>query len=254
MGKKSKDFQKLSGIVPITGKVPKKVNCSKHGEYEATTHFVLGRWMESKCPGCILEADKEIDIKTDKTDLLSNRRENMRFDTYRVSNDDQRNVFDRCHRFVNNFKKVLELGSSMVLTGNPGTGKTHLATAIFIDLYEQGFGVGYYLFYELMLRIKATYGRGVSETEDGIIKRLSGYDLLILDEVGLKSFSETETALAYQIINKRYEAVKPTILVTNLSIVDLEAALGTRTVDRLYENHGAVLVFGWESMRRSSTK
>lgn len=231
-----------------------KMNCSKHGEYQSTKHDILGKAFYSKCPKCVQDVETSLKAEEGKIEWLSKRRSNMRISNYKINNPQQRAVVERVSKFVVNFDKVKELGSCMVFIGNPGTGKTHLATAVGVDLHLKGYSVGYYRLYDLMARIKATYGRGATETEGGVIKAISEFDLVILDEVGLKTFTETEIALTYQIIDKRYEAVRPTLIVSNLSMKDLEENLGSRTIDRLFENHGAVLVFDWESMRRNQIR
>lgn len=248
------DFRKLSVIqntteiqAPLT---TRKAICSEHGEYTATAQNVLGRTVYTGCPKCIEGLDRIEAEKEAKISWLSKRRENMRLGNYQANTDKQRYILDRCRKYVDNFGRVFELGSCLVFVGNPGTGKTHLATGIAYDVMKAGFSVTYQRLYDLMIRIKSTYVKNAPENEATIIKSLSEYDLLVVDEVGLKGLTETEVALTYQLIDKRYENVKPTLLVSNLSQDDLEKSVGTRTIDRLYENHGVFLVFDWESNRR----
>ena len=71
----------------------------------------------------------------------------------------------------------------------------------------------------------------------------------MLDEVGLQNFTEFEQAVAYEAINHRYLAEKPTVLITNLQAKDLPLCVGERVVDRLREGGGRALDFDWKSYR-----
>lgn len=81
--------------------------------------------------------------------------------------------------------------------------------------------------------VKETYAKGNSRTEAQAIADLVAPDLLILDEV----------------INGRYEAGRPTIVISNLAIKALEEYLGARAFDRLREGGGQLVVCDWESYR-----
>lgn len=74
-------------------------------------------------------------------------------------------------------------------------------------------------------------------------------DLLILDEVGVQHGSDTEKLILFEIINGRYEAARPTIVISNLDAAGLEQFLGERAFDRLREGGGRLVVFDWESHR-----
>ena len=76
-------------------------------------------------------------------------------------------------------------------------------------------------------------------------------DLLILDEVGVQFGSETEKMILFEIINGRYEQLKPTIVISNLADA-LTDYLGERVVDRLREGGGRMLIFDWPSYRRQA--
>ena len=226
--------------------------CDIHGLYQSSGHEIFGKIMWAGCPVCI-EVLKNKDVeKAEKIPWMSKRREGMRVENYYIQNDKQKTIKERVLKYIDNFQRVRELGSCLCFVGSPGTGKTHLATGIGYAVAKKGFSVGYERLYDLMLRIKNTYNRAVTDTEAGIIKALTAFDLLILDEVGLKSLTETEIALTYQVIDKRYEDVRPTVIVSNLNAADLESCLGSRTIDRLYSNHGAFFTFDWESQRRKT--
>lgn len=228
----------------------KKTHCSEHGEYESTGHFFNGKTMWSHCPECCKKLD-DIEIKKEiAIPWITKRRENMRLETYQTETDQQKAIMNRIKKYVANFKRVLELGTCLCLAGSPGTGKTHLATAIGYAVMKSGYKVEYTRMYDLMRKIKNTYSRESTITEDSIISNLMVFDLLIIDEVGLKTLTETEVTLMHQIIDTRYEAVKPTIIVSNLNEKELELNLGERAMDRIYENHGTVFEFKWESYRR----
>src|SRR5690606_23131134 len=98
--------------------------------------------------------------------------------------------------------------------------------------------------------VKDTYRRDSTQTEAEAIASFVTPDLLILDEVGVQFGSDTEKLILFEIINGRYESMKPTIVISNLAIGELEAYLGERAFDRLREGGGKAVVFDWPSYRR----
>ena len=91
--------------------------------------------------------------------------------------------------------------------------------------------------------VKETYAKDAGRTEAQAIRDLVDPDLLILDEVGVPHGSNTEKLILFEIINGRYEAVRPTIVISNLDAAGLEQFLGERAFDRLREGGGRLVVF-----------
>ena len=87
-----------------------------------------------------------------------------------------------------------------------------------------------------------------AESEQGVIDRLIEPCLLIVDEVGVQVGSDHEKLLMFEVLNGRYQSMRPTILISNLSVDELETFLGHRVMDR-YRECGAVLPFDWKSHR-----
>ena len=86
-------------------------------------------------------------------------------------------------------------------------------------------------------------------TRTGHGGRGSETDLLILDEVGVQFGSDTEKLILFDVLNERYEKRRPTLVLSNLSLPDVEQYLGERIFDRLREDGGEAVVFDWESHR-----
>jgi DNA replication protein DnaC len=100
----------------------------------------------------------------------------------------------------------------------------------------------------LLRHIKATYAKDSQRTEQDAIDDLLRPDLLILDEVGVQVGSEHEKLLMFEVLNGRYQELRPTVLISNLDVAELEAFLGHRVMDR-YRECGSVLAFDWQSHR-----
>ena len=98
-----------------------------------------------------------------------------------------------------------------------------------------------------IVRESKSYDSDVSESE--VIAAFGGYDLLIIDEVGVQSGTEAESRALFDVFNERYQNMKPTILISNLSPEGFKAAVGDRIADRVKEDGGEVLIFDWESSR-----
>ena len=97
--------------------------------------------------------------------------------------------------------------------------------------------------------MKRSYDRTSSGTEDDAIAELVKPRLLILDEVGADYGTEHSKTILFDIINKRYENIKPTIVLTNLDAAALREYFGERIVDRLREGGGKLVTFTWVSHR-----
>jgi DNA replication protein DnaC len=238
-------------------------HCDKHGEYEAKPWTgVSGRTLYTMCPGCEFDRKEKIErekIETEKRRYLytlasagiSKRFISATFDGYKPVSDKSAKALRAVRSYHDQFQKIKESGTSLILCGRPGTGKTHLANAMAISMINQGVSVAYTTSFKVMARIKATYNKfDAKETETGVIEDLTTRDLLIIDEIGVQFGSEAEKVLFYQIINGRYDNVLPTVLISNLTAKELAAFIGERCYDRLKEGAGAVLSFDWESYRK----
>lgn len=143
-----------------------------------------------------------------------------------------------------------KLGTSILMVGKPGTGKTHLAlaTANHVIKHHQESAL-YTTVYRMVRTIKDTW-RGGDTSERSAVNSFVEPALLVLDEVGVQWGSEAEQIILFEVLNRRYEERRPTILISNLDLKGVEDVLGERVVDRIFEDGGAVLAFNWPSYRR----
>ena len=146
--------------------------------------------------------------------------------------------------------QVIKTGRSAIFVGKVGTGKTHLAVGIALSIMKQQRSALFVTVQRLIRRVKDSW-RTKEETETEVINAFASPDLLILDEVGVQFGSEFEKQLLFDVLNERYEKLKPSILLSNIPSEQLSDYLGERVMDRLRENGGALIGFNWDSYRKS---
>ncbi|MFA5535906.1 MAG: ATP-binding protein [Bacillota bacterium] len=139
--------------------------------------------------------------------------------------------------FAKEFAKGNYHGQGLLLTGNVGSGKTFLASAIANYVLENGKQVLFTVVPDLLDEIKATYDRsGFTETDEmEILGQARTAELLILDDLGVHNYTEWTVNKIYSILNYRANHQLPLVITTNLSLADLDTFLGERTTSRILQ-------------------
>lgn len=247
--------------------------CAKHGEYQAITREVNGQQHESMCPQCLAEVTEEesmrnsiaIDQQRRQTQSKSlaellgysgipKRFISRGFDTFDARNNELASALQKCRTYAETFGKDLHHGQGLLMIGKTGTGKTHLAASICKAVIRSGYNGLFISTLNVIQLVKETYRRDADCSEREAIARFVEPDLLVLDEVGVQHNTRTEQIVLTEIINRRYESEKPTILLSNLQVesqtgqTDLVNVLGERVISRLREVN-ELLVFNSEDYR-----
>lgn len=234
------------------------VRCPEHGEF--TRGDLLKHDMrDDACPECYrIKAEayqREQRLKAAMQFFRSGSGVPLRFqeacfDGYQPGNAQARKILATMREYAGKFDQHRKLGLSLILCGGPGTGKTHLSCAVLRALaHEQGITGKYSTAYRAVQEVRESYrSREVSELQamDAFIQP----DLLVLDEIGVQYGTDSEHLILFNILNGRYEALKPTIVISNLNVEGVIKYLDARVYDRLRENGGGVLAFDWESWRQ----
>lgn len=238
--------------------------CTTHGQYQAKLINFAGKEMGGACQTCIAEREaKEVTHKALMQADAERRRieslflragipprfQSRSFANYEAANDGQKAALRKAMAYVEAWPEALERGTCLIFAGNAGTGKTHLACAIANALIARGASSLFTTVSDAMRAIKRSYDPSNSISEAQAIHAFVDPKLLIFDEVGGSKGTEHEMQLMFDIINKRYENSRPTIILTNLDPTALRDHLGVRVTDRLREGGGKLITFTWESHR-----
>lgn len=142
-----------------------------------------------------------------KTSGIGERFINCSFDNYDV-NSFNKESFTKCKLYSDHFNKYLKSGYGLLLAGEPGNGKTHLATAIFKEVLKRQYTT-IFIFIPEFLSLFKNYKNNVKNYD------LCNCDLLIMDDIGLKDLKDFNFQEIFVILNTRYRRKKPTIITTN---------------------------------------
>lgn len=240
--------------------------CKTHGEFESEMMEIIpgANPLRKGCPACLAQRQKEREdyeaaqdrIKASERQLAHERKmiragitmrfKDKGFDDFRAETPEQERAKAAMMGLADAMKSKGET-KNLILTGKPGTGKSHLCCAV-INALHQTHNVRRIDLPALVREIRATWAKGAEETEDDVIHEYGRLDLLILEEAGTGTGSEDEKSRIFSVLNMRYEWCLPTVIVTNLGLDALKSELGDRVIDRLREG-GALVPFDWESAR-----
>lgn len=259
-------------VLPPTDLGSETVTCPAHGEYLATgiRHNIgkLSREVWTKCPTCLEEMELDAEIKRINAEQDEQRAKveslleltaipprfiGRTFDNYRVEQGTKAfNVLDICRTYAKDFDRNLKTGASLVLSGNPGTGKSHLAAAILQGILPKHVGA-YVTLMDLIRKLRDTWRRDSEMTESQLLNKLQAIPLLVIDEVGVQYGTDGERSILFDVMDRRYREMRPTILMTNLGKDDFRVAVGDRVFDRLTEVARWV-PFDWQSYRTTARR
>lgn len=248
------------------------VVCSVHGKYTSTGMRYAGKkeiW--SPCPDCkdaALAAERQAEylavaqrasasslrhIETMIEEAAVPRRFVGRsFENFNASTDAQQAALTVVRAFADDFDGHLKRGTGLILSGMPGTGKSHLAAAALQSIMPRHCGL-YTTCMNVIRMVRGTWRRDSDKSETQVLNMLGSVPLLVLDEVGVQYGTEGEQTILFDVLDKRYRDMMPTIVLTNESMAGLKQFVGARSYDRLTETSRAVL-FAWDSYRPTARK
>ena len=144
--------------------------------------------------------------------------------------------------------KAVKAKKSALLWGHRGPGKTQIAVCVGVDLARECKGVRYYKAADFFTECREAMH---DNKESAAIKKFVQYHLLIIDEAHVRGHSDYEERLLTRVFDGRYDAMRPTMVITNETKGQANKTLGPSIVSRLVGD-GVVIECNWTSYRKKS--
>lgn len=198
----------------------------------------------------MLEEEKKLELmqefsrkveKIIKNSKMSKRNLSYKFDNFELNTRNEK-VFNNLKSYSKRLVNCIEK-KGLILVGNNGVGKTHIACSIANKLIENGIPVIYGTLINLLAELRNSYEIDNNISEMEIIKLYENVDLLIIDDLGKEKPSEWGLEKLFTIINSRYENNLPVIITTNYNqnslikrlSINEELETAKSIISRLYE-------------------
>lgn len=256
--------------------------CKRHGPFHYRANRVGQTIVGKVCPQCLMEGLMKAQEKKNlasPSEAINARLERLKhagvplafqncdMDSYEDVNERSVKTTQTVRAYLKHFNRVLNTRPvpGMVFTGVPRTGKTHLACAMIDYLLANKYSALYSSAPQLLTAMEdARFGRhDLSATM--LIAKHAKPSLLVIDEFGAHGTRDTDYQALFSIVDARYQANLPTLLITNLQYGKedaskrptggpLESLIDDRLILRIRGNGGPLFAFDWPPYRlRGST-
>ena len=244
-------------------------NCWLHGDFTETGYRLsrITREFWSGCPECrqIEEEAKAQKEAAAQAERIARRREaeigaaaiperfkDRTFDAFVADTPEKQHALSVAREYAEDFAENEKAGHGLVFVGLPGTGKSHLAASIALHLIDGRRWVQYISCMSLIRSVRDTWRSDSDVSEAKVLRRFGQeIDLLIIDEVGVQYGTDSEQNILFEILDRRYADMRPTVILTNQKKDGLKKYVGDRIYDRLTET-SRMVVFDWPSYRRQA--
>ncbi len=139
-------------------------------------------------------------------------------------------------------------GKLIAFVGGRGNGKTQMAVQLMkartMELRTALFSTAV----EFFIKIKSTYRKDADRDEMEVVKEYQKPSLLVVDEVGKRGGSDWENTMLFELLNRRYNDMKDTILIDNRSRAEFTEIIGPSLASRMNEG-GGIIEFTWDTFR-----
>ena len=198
-GKCNEPKERLFELLGKTIHVHKMCECERQEEYERK------------------EKNKQYNCNTKIEDNRKTAFGNSKLVKCTFENDDGKDqqITKAAKNYVEKFKN---LNKGLLLFGDVGTGKTYIACCIANALIDKGYKVLVTNFATLVTRINGM------QDKFSYIQNLNTYDLLVIDDLASERDTEYMNEIVTNVIDARYNADKPIIITTNLTVEELTGA------------------------------
>jgi DNA replication protein DnaC len=240
--------------------------CAKHGEFVSrgiALPLASGKVIWSGCPACARESQEQeaaekraaeererqarMEEKLQRAGIPKRFRART-FDAFKAETEPQRKAFDIAKGIADEWPEHQRRGTTIIFSGKPGTGKSHLAIAIAQAVMQVGATAFYVTAREMLLMLRASWDDSSAPSELAVLRMLTSVSLLVIDEVGVQFNTDAEKTQFFSVIDGRYRDQMPMILLTNHGKKGVCEYLGERSFDRLRED-GIWVPFDWPSYR-----
>jgi DNA replication protein DnaC len=237
--------------------------CVEHGPYSSSGVRYMGRreiW--TPCPDC-----EEARLAANRQEAAQKQAERARLelecqigeaaiparfigrtlDNFNANTPEQQAALRIAREFVQDFDANAKRGNSLIFSGLPGTGKSHLATAMLQALMPRHCGL-YTTCMSVIRTVRGTWRKDAERSEQHVLNIYAEVPLLVLDEIGVQYGTDGEQTILFDVLDRRYRDMKPSIFLTNQDKKGFKEFIGERTFDRLTETSRWV-PFDWASYR-----
>jgi DNA replication protein DnaC len=198
----------------------KEYECEKHGKFTGTAIKIgfLGKVFDPECPKCHEENEALLILEKEKKEVEDKQRHRINwltrmnigrrywdttFENFEAYTDELKHHLEVCLEFAHNHN-----GRKLVMLGNNGTGKNHLA----VSVMKLTGGVIHTVF-EIELMLRQSYSGETQEYK--VVNDLCNAEMLVIDEIGRTKGGDWELNWLSYVINKRHENLMPIILISN---------------------------------------